>query len=504
MPTALSSISRPLPLLMFMLLTAVAALAADGSAATERIVRATVGQRVQAPDGSITITCIGRKQNYDWRDTATLDKDILSPKSVTFHPDGTRYYVNSLEGGLTIVYEAWSGRKLKTIVHRHPSDGGPGWNVPSPYYRFTHYSDGSGRAFWGKPVESTFSHGGRYLWVPYYKRSFDINAQDPSAVAIIDTRCDSIVRMMETGPLPKMITCSHGGSLIAVTHWGNNTVGLIDISGNDPSRWHHLAPVAVGKELKLDFSLTEHIDRDTHSGLKLRGTAFTPDDRYLLVGCMGGGGIAVIDVQRREYLGIITGIYNARHLVTDHGYLYASCNVSGLVMRIPLDSIKAAIDRHSKGSIKPAGWETCQVDRGARTIELSPSGRFLFAVCNFSSSLNVVDTRTMQVVATIAVDSYPVGLDISHDGTLLVTTSQGHKGHGGNAVNLFSITYADVQAEALAATDTLATDTARALQDSPGGYGHTLLPPWRPWMNYACLIAALMAIIALAWWRSHK
>lgn len=48
-----------------------------------------------------------------------------------------------------------------------------------------------------------FSHRGRYLWVPYYRRSFDINAQDPSAVAVIDTRTDSIVRMFETGPLPK-------------------------------------------------------------------------------------------------------------------------------------------------------------------------------------------------------------------------------------------------------------------------------------------------------------
>ena len=472
---------------------------------TVDIKRATPGERVVARGEGLTISCIGRKQNYNMREASTLDQDILSPKSVSFHPDGTRYYVNSLEGGLTVVYDAHSGRKLKAISHRHRQGQGPQWSTPSPYYSFTHYDDGAQRPFWGKPVESTFSHGGRYLWVPYYRRSFDINAQDPSAVAIIDTRTDSIVRMMETGPLPKMITCSHNGQLIAVTHWGNNTVGLIDITDGRPEQWHHLTPIAVGSELKLDFSLTEHIDRDKESGLKLRGTAFTPDDRYLLVGCMGGGGIAVIDVEGREYLGLIGGIYNARHLITGQGYLYASCNVSGLVMRIPLDSITAAIQRKRGRSIKAGGWQTCQVDRGARTIELSPSGRFLFAACNTTSSVNVVDTRSMLVIATITVDSYPVGLDISQDGRLLVTTSQGHNGHGGNAVNLFSITYADPQAEVAPPplqADTAALDTTSTGKDSDAGSASS--GQWPSWMNYACIAIGILLVLGVAWYMSGK
>ena len=80
--------------------------------------------------------------------------------------------------------------------------------------------------FKGKPVESCFSHNGKYLWVTYYRRDYDINAQSPSAVAIIDTDKDSIVRVMPTGPLPKMIAASPNNKFIAVTHWGDNTVGL--------------------------------------------------------------------------------------------------------------------------------------------------------------------------------------------------------------------------------------------------------------------------------------
>ena len=80
---------------------------------------------------------------------------------------------------------------------------------------------------------------------------------------------------------------------------------------------------------------------------------------------------------------------------------------------------------------------------GARTIELSPSGRFVFAECNLASKLYVVDTRNMRTVDTISVDSYPVGLDISNDGRFVIVTSQGRGHEGGNAVNIYEAKYAE-------------------------------------------------------------
>ncbi len=505
------TVTRPRPRLLTVLVaTTLIALATLGQGDKPQVRHATIGDKVTSSDGSVTVTCIDKKQSYNGGDSKTFDDNIYSPKSVTFHPDGSRYYVNSLEGGATVVYDVKTGKRLKVISHRHDSGEGALWSEPCSYYRFTHYTDGQKRSFMGKPVESAFSHHGRYLWVPYYRRSFDINAQDPSAVAIIDTRSDSIVRMMDTGPLPKMICCSNDGRLMAVTHWGNNTVGLIDISSNDPRQWHHLAPVAVGKELQLDFSLTQAVDRDRVSGVKLRGTAFTPDDRYLLVSCMGGSGIAVIDVAQRTWLGLIGDINNARHLVIRGGYLYASLNVAGQVKRIPLDSITAAIPRRQGTSIRARGWETCQVGRGARTIELSPSGNFLFAACNFSSELDVVDTRTMRVIARMTVDSYPVGLDISDDGSMVITTSQGRKDHGGgNAVDVFSVTYADPEAERQAYTASINTspteeqDSTDVSQQPANGQplsGFT----WRPWMNYAAIVAGIALIVLVAWFRSRR
>ena len=431
------------------------------------VLRSHIGDSVVAEGGVLTIKCVGKKQNFNWADTATRDVDVFSPKSVNFHPDGSRFYVNSLEGCATVVYDATTTTKLKVIPHKFSSGEGPLWSKPSGYYTFTHYKDGATRAFEGKPVESAFSHGGRYLWVPYYRRTFDINAQDPSAIAIIDTHGDSIVRMMETGPLPKMIRCSGDGKTMAVAHWGDNTVGLIDISGDDPSRWHHLAPVVVDRQLQLNFSLTHSINRDANSGNLLRGTVWMPGDRYLLVACMGGGGIAVIDVPAHRYLGKVTGISNARHLIISHDWLYASVNAAGLVQRVPVDSVLTAIERGGT-SFNARGWQTCHVGGGARTIEASPSGRYVFAACNSASHLYVVDTERMAVIARIKVDSYPVGLDISRDGTLVVVTSQARSGLGGNAVNLYRVTYADdleskayeqlAPQIAVADTDTVAID----------------------------------------------
>jgi hypothetical protein len=252
---------------------------------------------------------------------------------------------------------------------------------------------------------------------------------------------------METGPLPKMVATSHDGRHVAITHWGNNTVGLVNVASLNPEEWYHEKLLVVDYVLPLDFSLTEQVDRDNKSGYCLRGTVFTPDDKYLLVGCMGGnGGIAVIDMETQEYLGRVLGMMpNVRHLVIRDGYLYLSINRSGYVQRIPLEKfMQAAKAMHGK-TTQLKGWEDCKVGEGARTIELSPSGHFVFAACHLVSKLFVVDTRTMKTVASIDVDSYPVGLDISNDGRYVIVTSQGRgtSGTSGNAVNIYEVEYSE-------------------------------------------------------------
>lgn len=397
-------------------------------------------------DKNISVRFTGRKQNYRGGDAATRDADIFSPKSVNIHPSGKKYYVNSLEGCSTVVYDFESGSKIKVIDHTFDDSDSLLWAPESGLFEFTHYSDNL-KCFKGKPVESTFSHDGRYLWVPYYRRDFDINAQDPSAVAVIDTELDSIIRLFETGPLPKMIATSGDGKLVAITHWGNNTVGVMDISSDKPEEWHYNSCLTVDYRLNLNYSLSVSVNRDSGSGYSLRGTVFTPDNRYLLVACMGGpGGIAVIDLEGEKYLGRLTGMMsNVRHIVIKGRYLYLSVNAKGYVQRIELDKIVEAIPQMPEGkTLQVSGWENCKVPSGARTIVLSPDGRYVFVACNNGKCLAIVDASMMTLTGTVPADPYPVGLDISEDGTIILMTSQGHNSVGaGNAVDIFQVEYTD-------------------------------------------------------------
>lgn len=391
----------------------------------------------------IKVTLAQKRQNY-CSDHKTRDTDIRSPKSVTIHPDGSKFYVNSLEGMRTVVFEVPTGKKIKTVHHRFDGSDKELWADESGYYTFKDKRRNP-RTFSGKPVESAFSHKGKYLWITYYRRSYDINAQEPSAVAVLDTERDTIIRMFETGPLPKMIAVSDDGTRLAVTHWGDNTVGVMDISSDRPEDWHYISNYVIGSKLSLDYSRTEPVNRDNGSGHCLRGTLFTPDNRYLLVGCMGGaGGIAVIDLEASSYMGRIVGLKpNVRHLICKDGYLYASINTAGYVQRAEMTSVYSAI-AELDGKRKTArinGWESCKVFPGARTIVASPDGRFIFAACNFSSRIAVVETKTMSMIGSVRADSYPVGLAITRDGHYLFSTSQGNSSDGGNAVDIYRIEY---------------------------------------------------------------
>ena len=174
-------------------------------------------------------------------------------------------------------------------------------------------------------------------------------------MAVIDTQVDSVIRLFETGPLPKMVATSPDGTRLAVTHWGNNTVGLMDISSDNPDDWHYLASLVVDYELKLNFSLTAKVDRDVNSGYCLRGTVFTPDGRYLLVGCMGGGGgIAVIDLSDNRYLGRVLGAMpNLRHIVIRNDYIY--CSINNLLTISPYNKFG---DPEVSGGVTTQGYDS--------------------------------------------------------------------------------------------------------------------------------------------------
>lgn len=387
-------------------------------------------------------------QAFDISDTSDIlvyDEAINSPKSAIFSKDGSKFYIQSLEGYTTVVYDTKTLEKLKEIKHvfddntsnLFKDNESTIFEYPYKQTRLNY------NHFMGKPVESCLSHAGKYLWVTYYRRDFDPSASSPAAVAIIDTETDEIVRVMPCGPLPKMIACSPDNKRIAVTHWGDNTVAIINIDSDEVMDFHYTKHVYIDGKLETNF--TADVDRDNNCGNCLRGTLFTPDGRFLLIAKMGGNGIAVIRAEDMKYLGTITGSkLNLRHIIVEQDYLYVSSNKFGYVQRMPLeflDSIKP--DENKTKLFNFSAWKSASVGIGARTIEVTPDGRYILVCVNNESKIVVINAEQMRVIYTLPVSKFPVGLAISPDGKYAVVTSQGKASvaASGNAVNVYEIVY---------------------------------------------------------------
>ena len=412
--------------------------------------RIPIGTTSSPADAPVSLELIARFQNYNPHPTNaadTHDTDIFSPKSARLLSDGSRVYVNSLEGLRTVVYDPRSLTKVHTIVHTFDeSDAhlfqGLTTVFDYPYMRTS--PSGDPNQFSGKPVESALSHDDRYLWVPYYRREFDVGAGSPSAVAIVDTQSNEIVRVLPTGPIPKYVAISADNQWAAISHWGDNTVAMVDISSGDPAQFVYRDERMVVERILSQVGLTGH-NRDSACGFCLRGTTFTPDSETLLVARMGGGGIAGFDADSGTYLGTVDGMRaTPRHLIIspDGLTLYLSSNRSGYVSRVPVERIVSTL-RGAEGGHVDLSFDEVYVGSGARTLEVSPDGKWLFAAVNGRAQVVVINAETMEVVSKVRVDSYTVGLAVSPDGQQVWTTSQGRSQQGGNSVSVYQVTYAE-------------------------------------------------------------
>lgn len=372
------------------------------------------------------------------------DRSINSPKSALFSEDGQKLYINSLEGGQTVVYQWPSLQKLKVIDHLFNSRNQNLFlNNEQTIFDYPYYKNTSSgpNYFRGKPVEMTLSHGGRYLWITYYRRDFDSSAQSPSAVAIVDTRNDEIVRVMPTGPIPKYVAISPDGKTAAITHWGDNTVALIDINSPQADDFKYTQLLTVEKQLSQ--AGLGGTNRDATCGFCLRGTVFSPDSRFLFVARMGGGGIAGFDLTQNRYLGTITNVRSTpRHLLVspDQKSLIASSNVSGYVSVFDLNSLINDLVQSRGLRVRGSNPREIYVGAGARTIEIEPNGKYVYVAVSNDTKVVAIDLETSKVISEVKVDPFPVGLAISKDGTYLAVTSQGKAGRGGgNSVNIIRI-----------------------------------------------------------------
>lgn len=398
-------------------------------------------------ESPVQLNFISRWQSYDPNPESPLDHfdiDIDSPKSVMFSPDGKWTYVNSLEGGKTLVFESEGFKKVKVIRHRFNEKNAALVDKKAPFdYRFKEKKPGY---FVGKPVEGIFTHNGKFLWVTYYRRSYDELGQQPSALAVIDTATNEILRVMGTGSISKYIETSPDGKLLAVSNWGDNSIGLYDISSQNVKDFKEKKLLTVESRMKLT-NLKSNRDKDC--GFCVRGLAFSKDSKYLFVTRMKGGGIAVFDVagKSEKYLGTVFGIQPGPrdiHLTEDGKTLYTGCNASGSIAKIDVPSLLEKFNAIKKPEklrydSKDVIFKRMSVGMGMRSFKISPDGQYIFAAINNSSEVVILKADSLAILGRMPVDSYPVGLSVSPDGTRLWVTSQGKENRGGNSVSVFLI-----------------------------------------------------------------
>lgn len=419
---------------------------AGGGTAKAFKTKLAIGEKSNPAEGVLRMTLIARRQSYNPNPTHPMDfydPGINSPKSVAFHPQGNEVFVNSLEGETTQIYGKQGFQQLATIHHRFTQEDKPLFAGPVPFgYKFP-ANIKTPDVFSGKPVEMEITHEGRFLWVPYYRRDFDARGVMPSGLALIDIPARKIVRVFHTGPIPKGVKASPNGELLAVSHWGDNSVGLFKIKGDDPGKFAPYSLLVVDRKLPLE---NVNVDRDKDCGFCVRGLAFTADSKYLFVGRMKRGGLAVfrVDGAEPDYLGTLHGIDPSPRDLKIHGeYLFVSSNGSGYVFKFKwrefLALIESSKDKDIQITEQDVHVEKVFVGLGPRSLDISRDGKWLFVAVNKTSEAVAVDCAKMKIVSRVDVDSFPVGLALSPDERELWVTSQGRSGLGGNSVSVFQI-----------------------------------------------------------------
>lgn len=289
-------------------------------------------------------------------------------KSVRFSPDGGRVYVENLEGRRTLIYDAHTCALLHQILHV------------------------------GKPVETAFTAGGRYVWISYLRLllpGYPAEVPDEtkyryaSDVAVYDALRNVIVKRVRVGIMPKFMAVSPDGRCVAVSNWISDTVSLIDTA-----RLAVVATVKVG-----------HVPR---------GLAFTPDGASLWVANFRGASMSCIDVASRQVVETLSDVGDQpRHIVItpDGKTLYLSTNRDGYIRKYSLEG-------------EPHRLASTFAGKEARTVAMTPDCRYLFVACFTSGTVVCLDAASLRVLSRTPVGFGAVGCDVSPDGRTLWVVSQ--------------------------------------------------------------------------------
>jgi len=306
------------------------------------------------------------------QNTLHLRKEIrgsISPKSIVSSGNGLFSAQNMMYRHSVTIYDT-NGELKATIKDK----------VKLSEFGFEEYKS---EWYLGGPVESCFSHNGKYLWVSNYsmvgkefsKEGCDAcvgQQYDPSFVYKINTTTFEIENIIKVGAVPKFIAINEQSNKLLVTNWTSSDVSIIDL--------------VTEKEIKR-----------LEVGRHPRGIAITKDGLTAYITIMGSSKIAKINLETYK-VNYIENVGKApRHLVlsNDDKYLFCSVNSANLIVKINLLTNEMA---------------KCITKSGPRTMVLSANQSFIYVVNYFSDSFQKIDAQSMKIIETVKTAHHPIGI----------------------------------------------------------------------------------------------
>ncbi|MBR33527.1 MAG: hypothetical protein CMN77_19665 [Spirochaetaceae bacterium] len=188
-----------------------------------------------------------------------------------------------------------------------------------------------------------------------------------------------------------------------------------------------LVTLWLGGMARIDFKQGKLIKHFEKFCALPRGILPVPGSTDVYIMCYGvphgPGEIVRFDVQKGEVTSRIRTGGSPRHVV-------------------PLKDGTALISNLNSGEIYHFDPSTAQfihkmfLGGGINTIDIDPSGRFLFISQRELDLVSVIDIKTWKVVLKQKVGDYPTGLDVSYDGRYMAVTNF-HE----SSLDLFEIQY---------------------------------------------------------------
>lgn len=307
-------------------------------------------------------------------------------KSVIISPDQSKVYALNLEDMSVDEFN----RKTKRIerILRFKKTPGIGYNYQKNVWIHSYQE---------KPVEACFTRNGRYLWISLHNAggvvvwdlmdSTSVPDSFPYKKVFIrdiekDTSYSRKLPFYETGKTPKIMVTSRDEKYLFVSNWHSSTVSVLDISSPDPFQWRKI--------------------RDITTGRLPRGLAVSEDNKLLYIAQMGSDAIKMVEIGTWQDNGLIHAAVNPRHLFINGDFLYVSINIGAEIMKIALGT-----NRIVKAS---------RTDHLARTLALSPSGKYAFVVCYSDNILDVFDTDSLVRIGRFKTGIHPVGVATYQNG----------------------------------------------------------------------------------------